>query len=217
MEFKDWSIIIGWVVVFFFGILSGGVVIPYLTRKRTILAWAVVSETELVPRELSQTLGVPVVIKVGEAQPASLASVTIRLGSAGNEPIKDLDVAIRFGKAAKILNVRSSSEFGEYGKFVRRKLEDEGYRVEADFLNPKHYFELEFLLSDYETGSVDVDSSAQGLYLKRSDPSRWELSSSLLKSIRFSFLGMVDYEPSANSMAQIAEELKTIRRHLSRN
>jgi hypothetical protein len=61
----DWIPVVGWFVVFVLGIVSGGVVIPRLTIKRKKMAWGVAAETELVPRELSQTLGVPVVLQVG--------------------------------------------------------------------------------------------------------------------------------------------------------
>jgi hypothetical protein len=64
MQPKDWIPVIGWFVVFILGIISG-VVVPRLTLKRKIMAWGVAAETELVPRVLSQTLGVPVVLQVG--------------------------------------------------------------------------------------------------------------------------------------------------------
>jgi hypothetical protein len=59
-------------------------VVPRLTLKRKVLAWGVAAETELVPRELSEALGVPVVLQVGAERPSSLTSVVVVLACTGN-------------------------------------------------------------------------------------------------------------------------------------
>jgi hypothetical protein len=213
MQPKDWIPVIGWFVVFILGIVSGGVVVPRLTLKRKIMAWGVAAETELVPRELSQTLGVPVVLQVGAERPSSLTSVVVVLACTGNEILENLSIALRFGEKATILNIRSVMDLGEFGKYISWTQQHGACQVEVDFLNPKSRIELEFLLSEYEAGSVDVDVAGPGLTVRRSDPSGLNVPASLLRGLKFGIFG-VAYEPSAVSMAEIAEELKAIRRNL---
>jgi hypothetical protein len=66
MEPKDYIPIIGWIVTFALGALSGGIIVPRLARKRKILAWAIMAESDLIPRELSKQIGLPVVLQVGD-------------------------------------------------------------------------------------------------------------------------------------------------------
>lgn len=213
MQPKDWIPIVGWFVVFILTIVSGGLVIPRLTLKRKILAWGVAAETELVPRELSETLGVPVILQVGTERPSSLTSVVVVLACTGNEVLENLSVALRFGEKATILNIRSAMDLGEFGKHVRWTQQHGACKVEVDFLNPRSRIELEFLLSEYEAGAVDVDVAGPGLMVRRSDPSGLNVPATLLRGLTFGLFG-VAYEPSAVSMAEIAEELKAIRRSL---
>ena len=71
MDHKDLLTIIGWPVTFLMG-MSSALLAFRLTRKRQLLAWAITDETEIIPRELSKSLGLPVSIQVGDATPASL-------------------------------------------------------------------------------------------------------------------------------------------------
>src|SRR3990172_11743251 len=116
MELKDWITIVGWPVVFALGILSGGFIIPRLTRKRRILSWALVNQSEVVPRELSRIFGIPVILKVGDAEPASLSLVTMRIGNSGNEVIEKIDLIAAFNTSAAVINVRTAVDLGEYKK-----------------------------------------------------------------------------------------------------
>ncbi|NUN63225.1 hypothetical protein HCU40_00335 [Pseudanabaena biceps] len=63
---------------------------PRLNRKRKIIAWAVISESDLIPRELSQVLGIQVTVQVGDFKPDSLSTVKLRFGSIGNDIVENL-------------------------------------------------------------------------------------------------------------------------------
>jgi hypothetical protein len=216
MQLKDWIPALGWVVTFALGILSGGLIVPRLTHKRTILKWALVNESEIVPRELSRLLGLPVSLSVGTASPASLSVVTLRIGSGGEEVIKDLECVVGFNPGASILNVRPSDDLGEYKRQLRWTVEQNKCRVSAGFLNPRQAFQLEFVVSEYEQGSTDLDAAAPGLELRRQDPNKWDVpKTSFLRGVGLSMIG-VRYDPAAISMSEIAEELRAVRRHLTR-
>ena len=221
MDTKELLTIVGWPVTVLLGIVSGGIVVPRLTRRRQTLTWAIMSEADLIPRELSRTLGLPVTLQVGEAHPASLSTLTIRIGNSGNEVIKDLTMAIALNDGSSILNVRFSSDPGEYASHVRWSVDKGKCRVSADFINQDHHFELELLASDYDAGSVDLDASAPGVESRRTNANRWDavLSRSLfsIKGMRYSipFTG-IGYDAGSAAMSEVAEEIRALRKYLSR-
>jgi hypothetical protein len=207
---REWVLIAGWFVTFALGIISTGFIVPRLTKKRKILAWAVVSEGEIIPRDLSEWLGVPVFLQVGDERPNSLSGVLVRLGNGGNEVIENVAAAISFNSEAVILNVRSDKELGEYSKHVTWKHAGNTCTVECAFINPGQNVELELLISEYQEGSANVDAAAPGLAVRRRDPMRWEMPIPPLHSVGLSLFG-IRYDPSAASTAEIAEEIRAIR------
>jgi hypothetical protein len=69
--------------------------------------------------------------------------------------------------------------------------------------------------SDYEEGTLILDASGPGLEVHRREANKWDISPSILKSIGLSLAG-IRYDPSAASMAEIAAELKALRRFLQK-
>lgn len=213
METKDILTVIGWIVSCALSVLAGGWIIPRLTKKRKILAWAVVAESELIPKELHDSLSIPVSIKVGDHTPKSLSLVTLRLGNAGDEVIEKLSPVITFSPGASVLYIKPREDLGEFQKCVEGTIEKDKARVAFSHLNPETDYEFELLLSDYEAGSLEVDVAAPGVEIIRRDPSRWDLPTSGLRSVGLSFFG-IRYDPEVAVMATIAAELKAIRRIL---
>ncbi|MGB3311874.1 MAG: hypothetical protein WA939_10580 [Nodosilinea sp.] len=215
LEPRDYIAITGWIVTFFLGAISAGVVVPRLTKKRKIVAWAVMAESDLVPRELSQVLGMPVVLQVGNYQPESLSVVKLRFGCAGNDVVEKFTIGVFFNDETNILEIRSITNLREYGKEIKWKFDENNCHIDVAFINPGRSFELEFILSNHESGIIDVDVAAPGLELKRKSPTVWdvELSPSFLRSIGFSALG-IRIDPAAIAMTEISEELRAIRRQL---
>jgi hypothetical protein len=202
MEPKDFIPIIGWIVTFVLGVLSGGVIIPRLTRKRKILAWAVMSESDLIPRELSKQIGLPVVLEVGNYNPESLSIVKIRFGSAGNDVVEKITIAIYFQSGAHIIDARPASSLREYGKNGIQWNTDQNFcNLEVAFINPGKSFEFEFILSNHERGIIDVQAPAPGLGLQRTSPTVWdvEVHPLIARSIGLSFLG-IRIDPAAIAM-----------------
>lgn len=207
-------VITGWFVTFILGVLSA-VIVLRLTRKRKVVAWASLSENEIVPKQLSETLRIPVVLLVGSEKPASLSTVQVRIGSGGNEPIERLEISISFNPGGLILNVRALDDLGEYGKHVAWIPDQNVCRLKLDFLNPGTILDMEFLVSDHESGSLDVDLAAPGVELiRRRAPTIWDAIVPIsLKGIGLDLMG-VRYDPSVESLNHIAAELKSIRRQI---
>lgn len=217
MDLKDWITPIGWLVTFTLGALSAGVIVPRLTRKRKIVAWSLLDETNVVPRELSEILGLPVVLQVGDQRPVSLSVVKIRFCAIGNEVIDNIALVATFGKDAHILRVRAVKDLGEYAKQISWVHEGGRCELKIAFFNPGRCFDLEFLLSGYEQGTADVDGSGPGLELQRRKGTILDLNvrGSVLRSISLSLLGF-RYDPGVSAMSEIAEELRVIRRSLQK-
>lgn len=218
VDLKDYIPIIGWVVSFLFGILSGGIIIPRLTRKRKIIAWAVMSESDLIPRALSHQIGIPVVLTVGNHNPKSLSIVKIRFGSAGNEVVEKFAIAISFQSGAQIIDARPASNLREYGQDGIQCNTDKNFcNLGVVFINPGQSFEFEFILSNHERGIIDVQAPAPGLELQRTSPTVWdiEVHPLIVRGIGLSFLG-IKIDPAAMAMNQIADELRSIRRLLTK-
>jgi hypothetical protein len=137
MEIRDWLPVMGWVVTFTLGIISGGVILPRLTRKRAVLNWALVNESEIVPKRLSAQLGLPVTLSVGSATPTSLSLITVRIGAGGGDVIRDLSLVVSMNPGASILNVRPVEDLGEFRQHLSWINSGSRCRVSAHFLNPR--------------------------------------------------------------------------------
>ena len=220
MDLKEVLTIASWPVTFLLGIISGGVVVPKLTRKRQILTWAVLNEAELIPATLSKELGIPITIQVGNAQPSSLSALNVRLGNSGNEVIKDQTLVVSINEGASILNVRFSSVLGEYENHVKWISDKKTCRITADFINPSQFFDLEILSSDYEAGTLEVDASAPGVEVRRTSTRGWEgggIPLLFLKGFKATipFTG-IGYDAGSAAMSEVAGEIKALRQYLSR-
>jgi hypothetical protein len=221
MEPKDYIPIIGWMVTFTLGVLSGGIIIPRLARKRKILAWAIMSESDLIPRELSKQIGLPVVFQVGNYNPDSLSITKIRFGNAGNDVVEKVTIVIYFQSGAHIIDARLASNLREYEKGIQCNTDKNFCHLEVSFINPGKSFEFEFILSNHEEGIIDVQAPAPGLELQKTSPTGWDnrvsslIERSILRSIGLSFLG-ITIDPTANAMNQIADELRSIRKSLTK-
>lgn len=213
METRDALTIIGWPISCILSILAGGILVPKLTRKRKILSWAVISENDLIPKDLQTSLSVPVKIEVGGAPLKSLCSVSIKIGNSGNEVIENQTASISVGSSAKVLYFKPSESMGEFAKHFTASTDGIVTTLHFDYLNPDQSIELEFLLSDYEQGTINFDAAGPGLTLRRTELSSWNMSTSILRSVSLSLMG-IKYDPSVSSMSEIAAELKSLRRYL---
>lgn len=211
MTTSDWVTVIGWLATFLLGVLSTLLVARKL-RDKKIISWGTVSEAELVPAELSDSLAVPVEIQVGGNPVASLSAVTLRIKQLGNVVVKDLEPVIRLNPGSHLVSARLASDLGEYGRYVSISEEAAGVRIRCEFINPGRRIDVELLVAGYEPGSAQVDLAAPGVTLERFDPSR-PYAQGIARSMALGLMG-VRYEPTVLPMLEIVEELRGIRRQL---
>ena len=215
MEIKDYLPAVGWGVTFLLGIISGGLIIPRLLAKRKLLAWTA-SESDLIPKRMSEVAGIPISIRVGKEEILSLSVVTLHIGNVGNDVVEKFTVNVQFNPECKVLAVRIPGEIGAYQDKIKWKVEGKIVKVDFDFINTGSSFEFEYILAAYEPGAVDVDCAAPNVVIKRQSGSRLqaELTKSLL-GVSWGMLGFsVKYDPTAAAMKEVAEEIRGLRRQV---
>ena len=192
METKDFLTLIGWPVSCLLSILAGGYIIPKLTRKRRVLSWATVSESELIPSDLADTSAIPIKVEINGVSPRSVTLVTIRVGNSGNDVMEKISVAISANPTCSIHYLKPTEDLGEFWQHIDCFVEGSKGKLAFAFLNP---------------------GTGPGIEVRRQQLERWQVSTSVLRSVGLSFIG-VRYDPSAASLLEIATELKAIRRSL---
>lgn len=219
METSDWLTVVGWVVTFALGVVAT-LVVDRARRRRKEVAWSIVSESELVSDDIANRTGLPVRVLVGDQEQESLSVVTVRVGSRGNEVIEDLPVTFRFNQGARQIVLRTTNGAGDPLWDYKKHVNPNPYApneclVHFDFINPEQTVEFEFLLGGYELGSVDLDCAAPGVSFTRRDISRWEIPDQFLGKVGLGIMG-VRYDPTVAPMIEIAGELRSVRRQVSR-
>ena len=121
--------------------------------------------------------------------------------------------AITVNQHAKILYIKPSENLGEFQKHVQGTIGVDKTTLVFAFINPRTTIDFELLLSDYEEGSLTLDSTGPGMELRRREANKWDISTSVVKNLKLSMAG-IHYDPSASSMSEIAAELKALRRYL---
>lgn len=210
MDGSNLLTIIGWIVTFLLGIIAT-IIVQRFHRKRMILAWTVLSENTLFPKDVSIDLDVPVRVVVGGSLQESLSTVNIRIGSGGNEVIKDFNAVVTMNPKAKIIRAKLLNDIGEFSKHISWNASSNRLDIRFEYLNPEiRKVDLELLVGSYELGSTTVDLSAPGVVLTRREAARWDIKVSFLKSLAFPIMG-VRFDPTVSPLEEIAAELRHLR------
>ena len=199
-----------------------GTIIAIVSRRRTerlerVLAWAVVTEAEVIKKEVGQSL--PVKISVGGKEEDSLSTIRVQIGSSGYKPLEALDVVVRFGEQSRVVHSKilpgPSKEFQK--KLAINSRVDGGEElcvVTLPFLNLGQSVVLEFMVAAYRAGCVAVDCAEKGVEVKKTSAVRFEAA--LLppgKPIALIWQAFgFSYDETPETLRQIAEELRELRR-----
>ena len=214
METKDLLTLIGWFVSCLLSIMAGGYIIPRLTRKRRVLSWATVSESELISSDLADTSAIPIKVEIDGVTLRSATLVTIRVGNSGNDVMEKISVAISANPTCAIHYLKPTEDLGEFWQYVDCSVDGSKGKLAFAFINPGTAKEFEMLISNYDEGSIAIDCSGPGIEIRRQQLERLQASTSfILRSVILKVIGM-EYDSSAASLLEIATELKAIRRSL---
>jgi hypothetical protein len=213
--------IAGWIVGPFVG-----TVIAIVSRRRSerlerVLAWAVVTEAEIIKREIGESL--PVKVSVGGKEEDSLSIIRVQIGSSGYKALEVLEVVIRFGERSRLVH---SKILPNVSKEFEKKIsvasgqdgDDYTCAVRLPFLNIGQSVLLEFMVANYKIGDVAVDCAEKGMEVRKTSPVRFEAA--LLppgKPIALIWQAFgFSYDETPEILRQIAEELRELRRVLGR-
>lgn len=202
--------VVGWFVSFSLGLIASGIIVPRLTAKKKILSWAVLSENEIIPREITQTYGLSASIRLGNNEVKSLSGLKIRVGNRGNEVIKAVEIVLKANNSARILTIRESEDLGEFQKRASFSTHDNHATINFEYLNPGFFIDLEITVLEYEKSSITADGAMEGVTIIEQDSTRWEVPASAFQFFGLSILGL-HYDPKVNLLHQIAEEIRLLR------
>lgn len=213
MEVSDWLTLIGWFASFLLGIISA-IIVHRHTSKKSIVAWAVLSENTIFSLEQSAQLGIPVKFEVAGTEQQSLSVINLRLGSAGNTVIEDFRVVITLNRDANIMSARTLDDLGEFSRHMNLETLGHQILIQFKFLNPeRRQIDLEVIAGGYELGAVTADLAEPGVSLQRREASKWDIQTSILKSVALSIAG-IRYDPTVSPLNEIADEMRQLRRQI---
>jgi hypothetical protein len=162
--------IAGWLVSFALGLFSALIVQRRASPRRS-LTWSVVSESNLLARDavtqLETGFGVPVQVLVDGKPQADISTSRLRIRSEANIDIRDARIYFDFGAAAVIYVARYVGEADAYSEKLTLSRLGNRVSLALQYINPKQTFDLEFLVTGYELGSVKVDMAEAGVKLRQ--------------------------------------------------
>jgi len=213
MQTSDWVRILIPFITFILGLISA-TIIRYFTRKRSVVAWSVISEVSILTKEATTDINIPIQILVNNEPHDSLTAVKLRIGSASNEVIENVDCVISFNSTAKIFRVRSLQNLGEFRKQITLHRATGRLTISFRYLNPEHRtIDFEILFANYESGIINLDIAKPGTSLIRRDVSRWNVKLSFIQNIALSIAG-IRYDPTVSPLSDIVVELRDLKKIL---
>lgn len=213
---SDYIRIAGWVITFILGAISAGIIVPALTKKRKTIGWAITSENQLIPKELSEELNININITAENDEIESLSSVKIRIANIGNETIEKIPFTAIFNDEAKIIQRNIVGTTREYKKVIEIVEESNNeIGINVAYMNPGQSFDIEFLLNKYILRSIDIDAAKPRLTIKRQTlvTLDTEIFKVFTRSLRLGLFGF-SIDPTAIVMNDVVEELRSIRKEM---
>lgn len=211
--------IIAWPVTFLLGI-AATLITQRIGRKNKNIRWSLVNESNLLSNdaleEISAGFGVPVKVQVGGIEQNDLTTIRVKLANTGNVEVEHITLHFRFGQDSKVHVGRYLGELGEYRKALNLEKSGNSAALEIQHINSKQNFEVEFLVTNYQSGDFAVDLAAPGVSLQRTDIATLEASKGIFKSLAIGAIG-VRYDPTATQTALLVEEVRRLRQMLSKN
>ncbi|MEW8508991.1 MAG: hypothetical protein AB2598_20085 [Candidatus Thiodiazotropha sp.] len=206
--------IIGWPVTFILGVVAT-LIAQRIGKKKKRISWSLVSESNFLSKDALEQINtefrVPVKVIVGEAEQSDLSIVRVKVANTGNIEVENFTLNFDFGSEAKVHVGRYIGKLGAYRQALSLEKTGSSAALSIQHINPKQSFEAEFLVGDYHPGDFNVDLSAPGVSLQRTDLAALEASKEILKSISYGAIG-VKYDPNATQTAFLVDELKRLRK-----
>ncbi|MFH2099415.1 MAG: hypothetical protein ABIJ95_07900, partial [Pseudomonadota bacterium] len=155
-----WIEIFGWIATFILGIIAT-LISQRVLRKKKIIGWTIVNESNLLSAAILNNIqdgfGVPIKISIGESNETTLSTIRIKIGNIGNTAIGNFTVYFKFGDSAKVYVGRYIGDLGVYQSKLSLYKHDNEAIIKVRHINCGQFFEVEFLVGNYQSGGVVVD------------------------------------------------------------
>ena len=166
LDIGNFITIIGWIVSFALGLLSA-LIVQKRGKLRKVLAWSLVSESDLLSREtldeLEAGFGVPIRVLIRDREETELSTIRVRVLNSGNVELQNLTLHFKFGPEARVYVGRYIGDLGVFRKKLKLEKHETTATLEIMHINPAQEFEVEFLVSKYRHDHFTVDMAEPGI------------------------------------------------------
>ncbi|ACC84355.1 hypothetical protein [Nostoc punctiforme] len=174
MKTSDWITIAGWVVSFILGLIAS-LIIQNRAKKKQIIAWSVVGESNIITNESFGGFTVPIKIFVNGIEENNLSTVRVRVGNKGNTEITNIRLIFKFGSKANLFSGELVQNLGAYADCLHINNQGNSATLDIDYINHSYFFDIDFLVGKYEIRDIHVDMAKAGVELIKTEFTRWDL------------------------------------------
>ena len=137
------------------------------------------------------------------------------MGNLGNEVVERLDIKIQFNNGSEILDYKLLTDVGAYKDHLSILASKNYVVLKLEFVNKSQHLDLDFLLGNYELGSVDVDFAAPGVEKRLKAATKWDVPEGIFRGLALNIAG-IRYDPSVSPLNEIANELRELNSKLDK-
>ena len=198
------------------GALGGAAAFAKYGTRRKVLKWDAAEQLRIVPQQLSEIIGNPVVVHAGTGDVDELSLVVVGLIAAGNSVLEPVTVGITTNPGSEILGTRVVDATN--GVCVTISCRNQTARqIEIATLRPGNRIIVNMVVRDYDHTGLVVNVAQSEIQLKY----RWSLTFGfhlppIARSVSYGF-GFAKYDATARAMITLSEELRAIRQMLSQS
>lgn len=210
MKTSDWLTVLGWFISFFLGLISALIVLNY-EKKKQVIAWSIIGESNIISNEAFRGFTVPIKISVNGQEENTISTVRIRIGNSGNTEISNIRLIFNFGSKSNLFSGEFVQNLGAYANHLHLDNQGNLAILDIDYINPKQFFDIDFLVGKYEIGDVKVDMAKAGVELRKTEFTKWDLEFTV-DFLEILLLQIKGQDSRNYILNNIAEELSKIRK-----
>jgi hypothetical protein len=184
-------------------------------RLSRLLRWDIAGQSHLVPQQLSEIIGLPVSMRVGEQEINSFSVVSVSLTSAGTLTLASLVCLVTGNDGSEVLGVKII-EGGIRADNVSCNIDNHYCRINVKKLDPGENVFLEIIVRDYEYDSLKVEVFDPAITVVRGLGFVARQAARMGPNFSVNLI-IARYEATARAMNVIADQVTTIRRIIARS
>ncbi len=180
-------------------------------KKKQVIAWSIIGESNIISNEAFRGFTVPIKISVNGQEENNISTVRIRIGNSGNTEISNIRLIFNFGSKSNLFSGEFVQNLGAYANHIHLDNQGNLAILDIDYINPKQFFDIDFLVAKYEIGDVKVDMAKAGVELRKTEFTKWDLEFTV-NFLEILLLQLKGQDSRNYILNNIAEELSKIRK-----